>query len=138
MLEESHKRLDRGKPDIAAADLVAANRLQVLQESEDERRIDLLQLQGGRRDSELSTGKREQQLESIRVGISRMFADSLLNRGGAPGGMPLDVVLMPSLLTSPNKDLPSPGNAVEQFRRVVQVPEGDSSVKCCKAVWLRF
>jgi hypothetical protein len=73
-----HEGLDRGQPGVSGGGLIAARALQVLQECQHERRVDVLQVQLGRRDLELRRGVLKKQSERVGVGLAGMDAGAAL------------------------------------------------------------
>ncbi len=73
-----HEGLDRGQPGVSGGGLVAARALQILQERQHERRIDVLQVQLRRRDLESRRRVLKQQSECVGVGLAGMEAGAAL------------------------------------------------------------
>ena len=72
MLDEVHEPLDRGQPRVAGAGAVAPYGLQVCEKGEDERRVEVLEVQGRGGHGELAAREREQEPERVRVRVARM------------------------------------------------------------------
>jgi hypothetical protein len=68
------ERTQRGKPRIATARPVLAVALEVIEESQNERGVEVDELQGGRRLPDVAFGKLQQQTEGIAVGRDGAWA----------------------------------------------------------------
>jgi len=78
MLQEAEERSDRRQADIARLCRVPACVLEVLEESADQRRVQLLQRQRRGDGPEPACGKLEQRLEAVRVRIAGVRAGSAM------------------------------------------------------------
>ena len=79
MLDEPHERLDGNEPGITSARSVAALRLEVSQKLDHQRRVQLLELELRRRDTQLAAREFEEKLERVRVRVAGMIAGTLLD-----------------------------------------------------------
>ena len=71
---EPEERMDGGKPQVAAADAHAARRFQVVEEINDQRRVDLLELQIRRLPAETFPRERQELAEGVPVGLDGVRA----------------------------------------------------------------
>ena len=74
VFEEAEERVDRGEPSVAGSYRVTALLLQMLQEGQDQRCIEPLDLDLGWRDLEPGGGEAEQKLEALRIRLTGMLA----------------------------------------------------------------
>ena len=74
MLHIPHERLDGGQARVARARTVAPLLLQVGEEREDERRVEVLELEAGGRHTALLAREREEELKCVGVRVARLGA----------------------------------------------------------------
>ena len=74
----AHERVDRGQPGVAGADAVAALGLEVVEEVQHERRVEVGQSERGGWSSGALLGEAQQQLERVAVGLDGAGAGAAL------------------------------------------------------------
>jgi hypothetical protein len=80
IFEEAEERPHGRKPRIARPGLVAAIALEMLEERQNERNIDLLNLDPRRSCRQPARGKRDEQLKAVGIGVTGMRARTLIAR----------------------------------------------------------
>src|SRR5215212_5024474 len=78
MLKKTEEGLDRRQPDIATADRIGANRLEMLQKGGHQRRIEVLETERRRGDLEPLAGKLKQQTKTVGVRLAGVRARAAL------------------------------------------------------------
>ena len=129
VFQEAEERVDRGEPGIACSCRVAALLLQMLQECQDERRVEPLDLDLGRLDLEPTGGEAEQELEALRIGLAGMLAcpallGQMLAQEAAEIGSERGHAAPPM-----QQCLAGLGDLAHQDRRRLQVPVGVGHVR---------